>query len=167
MFYRMGMSSGAVLLVSGCVWADGGLLCSGLCFVLVLTCGVYVSCWFDVRCYIIYYIIIYYTIILYYYILYIIYYILYIYLFILFLWSIFFYSSLPISTIPLPFPSPLQSSSDLFLSFPTLLFLSIPNIQSIRVGIWISLFILSSNNLPKVLTPHKLTEWMVEVWCGD
>ena len=36
------------------------------------------------------------------------------------------------------------------------------SIQSIRVGIWISLFIFHKN-----LTPHKLTEWMVEVWCVE
>ena len=40
--------------------------------------------------------------------------------------------------------------------------LSINLIQSIRVGIWISLFIFHNN-----LTPHVLSEWMVEVCAGD
>ena len=64
----------------------------------------------------------------------------------------------------------LFSSSDLFLSFPILIpsssYSSSPSplpsntllIQSIRVGIWISLFIFHKN-----LTPHVLSEWMVEV----
>ena len=57
---------------------------------------------------------------------------------------------------------PRQSSSDLsplLLSFPY----SNPFIQSIRVGIWISLFIFNQYLSPGFLTPHVLSEWMVEV----
>ena len=94
------------------------------------------------------------------------------------------FSSSLLTYIPPPFPSsssPLPIFSSPLPSFPLLplpsfllptilsilLFHSHPNlssihlIQSIRVGIWISLFIFHKN-----LTPHVLSEWMVEV-CGE
>ena len=61
--------------------------------------------------------------------------------------------------IPLPpLPNPL---------IPLLFYLSLPLlIQSIRVGTWISLFIFQQYPIfpiPNNLTPHVLSEWMVEV----
>ena len=103
-------------------------------------CSVDVLSWcdvFDVRCYMLYiiyytYTIIIYTIIIYYYTYYILYYYYYYILYLI------LYFSFP--------PSYLLSSSSLPLtylpSFPS----SLPFlIQSIRVGIWISLFIFSSD----------------------
>ena len=140
-----------------------------------------------------YYILLYiilYTILLYIIILYIIsyYYTIILYLTLYYTFPILFYSSSLLSQSippqsPLPFlPSILPSSSPLFLSLPFssspqsflshLLFSRfIPshhsNIQSIRVGSSISLFIFSSDlsyNIPsQSLTPHVLSEWMVEV----
>ena len=110
--------------------------------------------------------------ILYYYILYIYYYsiiILYIIYYIL-------YSSPSFSSLP-PFPSPIFYLSLLLFfssSFPPPPYL----IQSIRVGIWIHLFIFNQY-LINNLTPHVLSEWMVEVcrfevwgvlfrfWCSE
>ena len=113
------------------------MLGSGLCFVLMLTCGVY---------YIIYY----------YYILYIIHIISY---YILYYTLLFFSSLLPLPISSLPFSShlPYNSILSLFLflshpissSFPfpilflynPLFFCSNQLIHSIRVGTWIDLFI--------------------------
>ena len=110
------------------------------------------------------------------------------------------YSSLLLFYLPsllFPFYSPPKLSSSvpssplpIYLLFPSLYN---PLIQSIRVGIWISLFIFSSDlsnispppnhsirvgtyiylfiyssdlpNPPELLTPHVLSEWMVE-WCS-
>ena len=125
---------------------------------------------FDVWCYIIYYYILYY-----YYIL-----LLYIYYYILYYTLLFFLSSFSSSPSPLliylPFFSPIPLSSSYFPSssssplIPFLLFcsyllphLSLYNhlIQSIRVGTYIRLFIFKTQSDNS--TPHKLTEWMVEV----
>ena len=141
-----------------------------------------------------YYILLYiilYTILLYIIILYIISYYYTIILYLTLYYTLPLFSSIPIFFLsqsippqsPLPFlPSILPSSSPLFLSLPFssspqsflshLLFSRfIPshhsNIQSIRVGSSISLFIFSSDlsyNIPsQSLTPHVLSEWMVEV----
>ena len=110
-----------------------------------------------------------------------IYYILYIYYYILsytiLSYLLFFYllfssslsfpifCSIPSSNIPLLFHLPSQYSSSLhsqsFLSQSSIPPFPIQKL-SIRVGIWISLFIFSSD-VPELLTPHKLTEWMVQV----
>ena len=126
------MSSGAVLMYV--------VFC--LCF--VFRAGVDVRCLCYYILYIIYYIIIYY--ILYYSLLF------YPFLYSPFLSFYPLFSSLPYSPL-------FSSSSSLYSSvlLPILIYLSI---QSIRVGIWISLFIFHKN-----LTPHVLSEWMVEV-CG-
>ena len=92
--------------------------------------------WFDVRCYIIIYYILYYCYILY---------IIHILLLYLLLYSVLLSSSSFFISSSDP------SSSSIYLlfgspSFPNLL------IQSIRVGIWISLFMYSSNNLSKQLS---------------
>ena len=122
-----------------------GVMCSGLTYGVIL---------YIILLYIILYIYIYY-----YYTLLLLYLILY--------YTLLFSSSIFLSFSPSPL-LPISSSSSvlllpLILPSPLLSILIYLSIQSIRVGIWISLFILSSNNLPKVLTPHKLTEWMVEV----
>ena len=62
-------------------------------------------------------------------------------------------SVLPLLPLFPPFPPFLSQSSSVLPS---------SNIHSIRVGTWICLFILQSH-LRDILTPHKLTEWMVEV----
>ena len=80
-------------------------------------------------------------------------------------------SHLPRQSFPILISSVLSFSSVLFFLSPLLFFLfcsifsySLPHhlifsfIQSIRVGIWIHLLIFHKN-----LTPHKLSEWMVEV----
>ena len=79
-----------------------------------------------------------------------------------------FYSSSS-SNIPLPIlPSIFHSSYLLFLSYPLL---SLPSPHShpplprILVGTYLCLFILQSH-LQDILTPHVLSEWMVEV-CGE
>jgi hypothetical protein len=71
----------------------------------------------------------------------------------------------------LPLQSISSSSIPLLPIFPSLLynpsqysFLSHPNIHSILVGTWIHIFIFF-HLPPKYLTPHVLSEWMVEV-CG-
>ena len=96
-------------------------------------------------------------------ILYIIYYILYIVRILLYiLYLILYYTLLFLlfcSSSPLP-PS--------LLSFPSLPFTILPCssinlIQSIRVGIWISLFIFQTHRI--ILTPHVLSEGNVE-WCS-
>ena len=124
-----------------------GVMCSGLTYGVIL---------YIILLYIILYIYIYY-----YYTLLLLYLILY--------YTLLFSSSIFLSFSPSPL-LPISSSSSvlllpLILPSPLLSILIYLSIQSIRVGIWISLFILSSNNPshPKVLTPHKLTEWMVEV----
>ena len=71
-------------------------------------------------------------------------------------------SSHPHSPLILPIlSSPLQS----FFSLPS--YPSLPLIHSILVGSYIRLFMFSSSVLllPNNLTPHVLSEWMVEV-CG-
>ena len=148
-----------------------GLGFERLSFVLMLTLGVIL--------YIIYYTIILY-IYIYYYILYIIYYIIYyiLYYYILYYYILYYlilYSSIFYSS-HLPF---LFRSSLLFLS-SLLLFYSLPplphpllsppllsSVHSIRVGTYIYLFILYSSFLIQLLTPHVLSEWMVEVCAGD
>ena len=114
---------------------------SGLCFVLMLTYGVTI-------------------IILLYYILYIYYYILYLILYsslLLFFFLSFSSPSLQILSL-LPFLSlPLQSSSS---SIPSIFPHSQNTCRYLHILIYILPIILSSSDN---LTPHKLTEWMVEV----
>ena len=119
MFYRSGWLR-CVLVIKCGVRFCFELVEGYWCLVLVLTLGVY----YITILYIYYYIIIHYTYI------------------IIIISYLILYS--PLLSFPFPYSLPPIfpfSPSDLFLSFPTLLFLSIPNIQSIRVGIWISLFI--------------------------
>ena len=98
--YRRWMSSGAVLLVSGCVWADGGLLCSSFRVGVDVRCYIVYYYYYILLLYIIYYII-YYT---YTYILYIIYYIiLYIISYTILSSSVLLSSSFPFHLL---FPSP-------------------------------------------------------------
>ena len=90
-------------------------------------------------------------------------------------YTILFFPSDLFSSLPLLILSLLSSPLHLLpsfllplLSLPLLLFylllpLPIPLIQSIRVGIWISLFMFDP--IQEYLTPHVLSEWMVEVWC--
>ena len=122
-------------------------MCSGLCFVLVLTCGVYVSCWFDVRCYI-----------------------LYSSLILIYLPSPLIFSSL-LSSLPNPllltfllFRSPFLP--DLFSSSQSFLPSSVPHPISFYTCRYFDTLIYIQS-ISNILTPHKLTEWMVEVCAGD
>ena len=119
----------------------------------------------------------YYTIIILYYILY---YILYIYY--ILSYTILSFSFPPLPSLPLY--SPFLSSSIFFLSnllpicsspssslfFPSLPYLIYNPLFSPSHSFYtcrcllLDTYISSSSNHPK-LTPHKLTEWMVEVWC--
>jgi hypothetical protein len=158
--YRRDVSSGVVLFV----WCLAFELVDGyLCFVLVLTCGVYCI----IILYIIHILLLY--LILYYY--YILYYILY--------YTILFFSSIPL------FPS--HTDTFLFSSISSipilfLLFLSfypsfpdnpsLPNPSSSPIFPIFILYLsvltyayLCSNPNQNNLTPHVLSEWMVEV-CG-
>ena len=71
---------------------------------------------------------------------------------------IFFSAILPILLIFLPIPSILS-------------FLYLSPIHSIRVGTYITLFIFRGDSWDDILTPHVLSEWMVEVCrfylCGE
>jgi hypothetical protein len=155
------------------------VICIGLAFVLVLVLYIIISYTYTI-------IIIYYKI-YYYYILYILYYTLLFYSLSfplpLNLSSFPFYSSNP---LPNTFLSSFQSQpisfilylsvltytylyypnlSSILHSSPLLLFFPIyPTIHSILVGTYIYLFIFPP--LPN-LTPHVLSEWMVEVWCWE
>ena len=81
---------------------------------------------------------------------YIIYYILYYYILYIYIYIYYYYILLSYTILFLFF----------FSSFPSLPFYSYSNplIHSIRVGTYIYLFIFHKN-----LTPHVLSEWMVEV----
>ena len=132
-------------LVFNLVWDDIGWSVS--------VSGSRLSFWAcDVRCYIVYYYYITHTHILLLYIIYYSYYNTYVYLYYIILYLS---SSFPISH---PLPSILVSSSIPFSS---------PIIHSIRVGSSRSIFIFlgSSSSFTGILTPHVLSEWMVEV-CG-
>jgi hypothetical protein len=176
-FYRSGWLRCDVFICVVLVWAGGRILVfrAGGAYL----CGV---------CVIIYYIL-YYTIHI---ILYIIH-ILLLYTIIIYYTLLFFYSLLLFlfcSSPILPFPSSFLISSILLshLIYLLLFFpISSPNhsrntcrylhiliyilsfqyphlIHSILVGTYIYLFIFFPI---KYLTPHVLSEWMVEVWCGD
>ena len=162
-WYRVGFYRLTFELVFGLV----------LCFVLVsgLTYGI-------ISLYIIYYT---YTIILSYYTI-----LLLSYTYIIISYTILFSSSDLFLSFPTLLSLPFQSSSDLFLSSsssPLLLFLPFPiflsssvlfshsshssslsplPIPGIPVGTYLCLFILQSH-LQDILTPHVLSEWMVEV----
>ena len=149
------------------------------CDVFICVCSV-LSWWMvEVWYYIIYYHT--YTIIIYYIIIHILLLYLILYYTLFFQSSFPSYSSLPLLTFPssnLPsLPSHISSSTSVPLPplpillsplFPSSIlshpsqFLP-PNIHSILVGCWIRLFMFQDN--PPNLTPHVLSEWMVEVWC--
>ena len=155
-------------LISVVFWFRAGVMC--------LTLGVilYIIIIYYIIIHILLYTIIYYTLLL----LYIISY------------TILFSSSDLFLSFPTLLSLPFQSSSDLFLSSsssPLLLFLPFPiflsssvlfshsshssslsplPIPGIPVGTYLCLFILQSH-LQDILTPHVLSEWMVEVCAGD
>jgi hypothetical protein len=178
--YRRDVSSGVVLfvwcsvLVDGCWWWRYWCSCLSWCLRLSWWMVFYIIIYYYTLyiLYIIIYIIISYTI-LYYTILY--YTILYYTLLFFCLYSsllILLFSSSSVYIIrSLSYLLPFFSSSVLYslpLLFYTPLFL-LPNplIHSILVGTWIHIFIFQTL-LPfpnHLLTPHVLSEWMVEVWC--
>ena len=154
-----GLSSRGVYVLKGIGVRDSGLAFV-LAFELVLTLGVY---------YIIYYTIIYYTIIIYIILLYIISYTILFYCYTI----LFFSSLLPFPLLPLqsssdlshpPIPSSSPNLSSLTSPFPSIIppLPSQPPILGILVGTYLCLFILQSH-LQDILTPHVLSEWMVEV----
>ena len=128
---------------------------------------------FDVRCYIVYYILLYIIIIYYTYIIISYYTLLFLPISssLTLLIYLLFLSFPDLSSFPSIIPIfPIFSSSPLFLLFlcslpPSshliyLLFILLSPNHSIRVGTYIRVFIFQTH--PN-LTPHKLTEWMVEV----
>jgi len=164
--YRRDVSSGVVLLVCGLCsrfWAGG----RWLCFELVLCYYTIILLYYTIILLLLYIILYYYYILYIYYILYYTYYI-----------YIILYSSLPfpsqyphlfLSFFPHLFlPLLFSSSSNQYLSVLTYTYLyssSFPEFDPARSigvdgwGVWcvfVSVY---------VLTPHVLSEWMVEVWC--
>ena len=153
------------------------------CFSCWCSVLVYVSCWCDVRCYVVlhYYIILLYYIHIHIIIYYtIIYYILY---YTLIFSSLPFLSQsisshLPRQSFPILFflfSPPLQFYSSPFPSPPNPLpiyLLFLPSYLSIIIHLSHFILYVSAFGYPylysrliQLLTPHVLSEWMVEVWC--
>ena len=144
--------------------------CIGLCWVLVVflfRAGVDVR-WYIL--YILYYYILYYTY-YYYYILYIVHILLLYIIYYTLLFLLFFFPSSP-SSSPLSLPNPTLLFFLLF--FPPIFSSSPPpNLPSTSFKVYVSVFIVGYLYLlipclsfTGILTPHVLSEWMVEV-CGN